>query len=108
MKKVTRQGDVALVPTSKVNGVKKENKVVAYGEISGHHHTLVGDAELIEAEGKMYVVTGKGKAYLAHLKESDMQMADHHPVELEPETTYEVVLQNQFNPYSKLMERVAD
>jgi hypothetical protein len=105
---VLRQGDVALMPTSKIKGIKKENNVVAYGEVSGHHHVAVGDCALIEANGNMYVITGKGKSFLAHLKEGDMTMADHHPIELEPETTYEVRIQNQYNPYSKLMERVLD
>jgi len=105
---IIRQGDVALIPTNKIEGLKKENKTVAYGEKSGHHHICVGDAELIEVEGKMFVSTGSGKSFLAHLKEGDMTMADHHPVELTPNTTYEVRIQNQYNPYTKLMEQVQD
>lgn len=106
---IKRQGDVALIPTTiKPNGNKDPKRVVAYGEISGHHHVVVGDAELIVSDGKMFVVTGKGKAALAHLKESDFSMADHHPVELAPDTTYEVVTQNQYNPLTKLMEKNLD
>lgn len=107
-KAIIRQGDVALIPANIIKGNKKENNVVAYGEISNHHHVAVGDCELVEQNGKIYVVTGKGRSFLAHLKEGDMTMADHHPIELEPKSAYEVVIQNQYNPYTRLMERVLD
>jgi hypothetical protein len=106
---IKRQGDVALIPTKiSVKGQTDEKRVVAYGEVSGHHHVLVGDAKLITSDGRMYVVAGPKDSYLAHLNESDFAKADHHPVKLEPNTTYEVRLQNQYNPLTKLMEKNAD
>ena len=103
-----RQGDVMLIPTKKVSGATERSKTVALGEHSGHHHIVVGDARVVEKNGRMYVETGNDKAFLAHLVEGSMTKADHEPVELAPNTSYEVRIQNQYNPLSKLMEQVID
>lgn len=107
-----RQGDVLL---KKVEGVvipadapKKADKAVAYGEASGHAHIATGiDTHVFEWEGKMYVSVGGDGGMLEHLHLPTGRKADHNPLILE-KGVYEVVLQNQFNPFSKLMERVID
>lgn len=106
-----RQGDVLLKPVSvsiPVNAPKKADSAVAYGEHSGHAHVATGvDTHVFEWEGKMYVSVGSDGGLLEHLHLPTGRKADHNPLILE-KGVYEVVLQNQFNPFSKLMERVID
>lgn len=105
-----RQGDVLLrkVESHKIeNWIKKEDKCVAYGEHSGHAHVATGDCDVFEIEGNMYVVVGNDGGKLEHLHLPTKSKADHDLLTLS-EGVYEVILQNQYNPYSRLMERVID
>lgn len=86
------------------------------GEQSGHMHVLTGDVELFEFEGRTFAVVGSDGARLQHVHESsfrgyasvrEQQKADHHSHVL-PEGTYEFHIQNAYNPYKKLMEKVID
>ena len=104
------QGDVALKPVAMPTGERKESKtgkILAFGEVSGHHHIITGTADVFEVEGKTYVLANGDGASLEHLTPTK-QKADHNPIMLERNTCYEVILQNNYNPYSKLMERVSD
>ena len=115
-----RQGDVYLHTTSIPKNAKKiENRIIARGEWSDHSHVITGDADIYEDEnGKMYVSVGKKGAKLQHTLESqlpknlssnnDLRVADHKIIELEPNTVFEVNIQNEYNPYSKLFEQVRD
>lgn len=114
------QGDVIGQSISKLpdNVLKIINKPLALGEVSGHQHVLTGDVELYEIEGRMYAVVGKDGARLQHIHESvmteqawtstrELQKADHNS-HLLPEGIYSFHIQQQYNPYSKLMEQVID
>lgn len=106
-----RQGDVMLKKVQEIipdSATKKQDAAVAYGEHSGHAHVATKGAEVFEIEGKMYVVTGRDGGELEHLHLPTNRKADHEPLYLLPNTVYEVILQNQFNPFQRLMERVAD
>lgn len=94
------------------------NKPIAYGEHSGHQHILTGNVEMFEFEGKIYTVVGSDGARLQHIHESNMtdsawtktdelKKADHGS-HLLPEGVYEFHIQNAYNPYSRLMEKVID
>ena len=114
------QGDVQgrSLSTLPRGAVKISNKPIAYGEHSGHQHVLTGDVELFEFEGKTFAVVGSDGARLQHVHESsitkkdynstkELQKADHHSLLL-PEGVYEFFIQNAYNPYKKLMEKVID
>lgn len=114
------QGDVQGFTVNKIPaGAKKiAHRPIAYGEHSGHQHCLTGDCELFEHEGKIYASVGSDGAVLQHVHESNfsvkdwtkttpLKVADHNPVKLE-EGVYEFFIQNAYNPYSKLMEKVLD
>ncbi len=121
MKKVTgMQGDVQFkqIETLPKEAKKVSNKPIAYGEHSGHQHILTGDVEMFEVDGKMIAVVGSDGARLQHIHESKMtttawtstkeiEKADHNSHLLE-KGIYEFYIQNAFNPYSKLMEKVID
>ena len=63
-----RQGDVALIGIKEIpEGEKiKVSNTLAYGEVSGHHHTLYGDVEALCLENQTYVKVGSGGAELRH------------------------------------------
>lgn len=114
------QGDVQFKQITKLPaGAKKvSNRPIAYGEHSGHQHVLTGDVEMFEIEGKLVAVVRSDGARLQHIHESKMtttawtstreiEKADHNP-HLLPQGVYEFYIQNAYNPYTKLMEKVMD
>lgn len=114
MKKLEIQGDVALRPAMLPSGAKKiENRPLALGEVSGHAHVVVpiektSAVDLFEFDGKTYVVTGGDGGQLRHVILKTGEQADHKPVILEPNTCYEVILQNEYNPEEDAFVRVLD
>lgn len=114
------QGDVQFGQIKSIpdNAVKIDHKPLAYGEVSGHQHCITGDVELFELDGKIFACVGKDGAVLQHIHESNfsekcwtskqiIKEADHKPLVI-PEGVYEFFIQNAFNPYSKLFEKVVD
>lgn len=113
------QGDVQFKSIGGLpKGAKKINhKPIALGEHSGHEHVVTGDVELFELNGKVYAAVGSDGAMLQHVHESNfggnyktkktLPMADHKALKLEP-GVYEFFIQNSYNPYAKLMEKVID
>ena len=115
------QGDVqfATLKSLPKGAVKIKNRPIAYGEISGHCHVLTGDVDLFEIEGRIIAVIGHDGARLQHIHESkltkkswvttkEIEKADHHSHLLTPDTIVEFWIQNNYNPYKKLMEVVKD
>jgi len=114
------QGDVQFKEIAKLpkEANKVENRPIAFGEISGHCHALTGNVEMFEVDGKLIAVVGRDGARLQHVHESklnpkvwksteELQIADHKS-HLLPEGIYEFYIQNAYNPYLKLMEKVTD
>ena len=112
------QGDViGMSLPSLPQGAKKiEHKPIALGEHSGHQHVITGDVELFEIEGRVVAVVGSDGAFLQHIHESNftrwdtkelLPKADHAPIVLK-EGVYGLYIQNEYNPYSKIMEKVLD
>lgn len=114
------QGDVQFKSISSIpsNAKKISNKPIALGEHSGHMHVLTGDVELFEVDGKIIASVGGDGARLQHCHETnfkekcwisteEIQIADHKS-HLLPKGVYEFWIQNQYNPYLKLMEKVID
>jgi hypothetical protein len=114
------QGDVqfSTIDSIPANAKKVVNKPIALGEHSGHMHVLTGDVQMFEVGGRIICAVGSDGARLQHVHESnfthaswtkteEIQKADHNS-HLLPEGNYEFWIQNSYNPYSKLMERVID
>lgn len=113
------QGDVQFKTTTLPKEAKRvNNRPIAYGEHSGHQHVLTGDVEMFEHEGNLFACVGSDGARLQHIRESRMtekawvsvveiEKADHNSILL-PDGVYEFWIQNAYNPYSKLMEKVID
>jgi len=114
------QGDVQFATINAIPKAAKkiQNKPIALGEQSGHMHVLTGDVELFECDGRIIAAVGSDGARLQHCHESnfsepcwgsteEIQVADHKS-HLLPTGNYEFWIQNAYNPYSKLMEKVID
>ena len=108
------QGDVALRPTNLPQGAKLiQNRPLALGEVSGHAHVITSNKDnpthqLFEYKGKTFVVVGGDGASLEHVKLHTGLKADHNPIVLAPNTIYEVILQNEYNPEAEAFQRVLD
>lgn len=105
-----RQGDVLLekVDSLPTTATPVGHNTVAKGEKSNHHHLATGDTLLYEdtKTGTSYlVVNTEGK--LEHINVITNLMAEHNPIVLE-KGVYEVVHQREYNPYTKLAQRVRD
>lgn len=114
------QGDVIFSNIESIpkNANKIPNRPIALGEHSGHMHVLTGDVELFEIDGRIIASIGNDGARLQHIHENnfnpklwktteELKMADHKS-HLLPKGLYEFWIQNSYNPYSKLMEKVID
>lgn len=111
--KIEVQGDVALrQSTLPAGAVKIAKRPLALSEVSGHAHVVKSDLDsgfdLFEFEGTTFVSTGSDGASLHHIKIETGSIADHDPIVLAPNTVYEVILQNEYNPESEAFERVLD
>ena len=76
-----RQGDILLVKVDRVpEGETKtvRDYVIAYGEASGHSHTLKGDSEVTKTEeGKVYLSISK-PGIVTHQTHGDHELSAGH------------------------------
>lgn len=89
-----RQGDVlfkrvAAIPTG--DRKKRDNGVIAYGEVTGHTHAVADleAAEVLEIGPGLYVHVGENGVSIQH--------QEHGPIEL-PAGDYEVTIQREYSP----------
>lgn len=108
------QGDVALRPATLPTTIRRiERAPLALGEVSGHAHVIDAPADNYqlfrdEKTGKTFVAIGSDGAQLRHVRLKTGKQADHHPIVLPPNTCFEVILQNEYNPEADAMQRVHD
>lgn len=114
------QGDVIACTIEKLPewAVEVKNKPIALGERHGHAHIVTGDVKRFDAKGRILFMVMKMGAMLQHVKLDEVQsgdwdsvkplpVADHGHIRLAP-GIYEFFIQNEYNPYKKLMEKVRD
>lgn len=106
-----RQGDVFLVPLKgkeladfkKAEAAKKleakKDRIVAYGEVTGHHHILNEEADVLVNEKGEIFVRAKDGTLLEHLDGAGAE-ADHKSIAVEPDV-YKAVIQKEYQPGHK-------
>jgi len=120
MKIYARHGDIPVYRIdndSTTKGTEVKKLIVAEGEVTGHHHEVIpfkgGKVEVLDADEQVdklldeinrdskdsTIVRVTGKAGLVH--------QEHGTIEL-PEGTYVFTRQIQYDPFSKIIERVRD
>jgi len=92
---------------------KVANNIIARGEVSGHSHIAVGDVEVMEQDGEIYLDV-KGEAAIKHLLEEvfvkegrEVWTEEHADIKLEP-GVYKYVPQVEFDPYEQIIKKVRD
>ena len=93
------QGDVLLTPVPSLpeGAVKVNTCTLAYGEVTGHHHTLT-QGDVYTLNGKMWVVAPDG---------TELQHQEHGVI-VYPPGVYEVDIQVEVDPFTGLERRVQD
>lgn len=116
-KNILIQGDVMLRRVKRPETLKpagEGSEVLALGETSGHGHVLENCEVFIGADDARYVIPmnkSGTEARLLHKHLTSDQPADHRelilPI-LEENEAFLVVIQNEYNPFEKLMAQVID
>lgn len=102
-----RQGDVLLVPVDQIPADAKPRKgkdrlILARGEVTGHHHSLVA-----ERGGEIDVLETKAGEVFARIMAAPAREVhqEHAAIEVPP-GNYQVVIQREYHPQE--IRRVAD
>lgn len=105
--KLYRQGDVLLIPTDKAfpKGAKPApldggRVILAYGEVTGHCHEVIGDVEFLAAD-----LDEMADRFLRVEKEASVVHDEHTTIRL-PAGDYVVRRQREYTP--EAIVRVAD
>lgn len=87
MVRMFRQGDLLIKEIKSVPQEAKisADKVLAYGEATGHKHQIVGQMQVFRDGNRQFL---EGNGQLVH--------EEHGPLELEG--TYEVIRQREYSP----------
>ena len=100
--KYYQQGDVLIkeVKTIPNNSKKKNDKTLAIGEATGHHHTITeGEAELYEHEGTLFLKVNSETATLTH--------QEHKTIEI-PQGEYEIGIVREYSHFDEEVRNVKD
>lgn len=93
MKKVEmyRQGDILLKKIEKIDGKKvcEEQKILAYGEVTGHKHVLKG-------KGVKFFETEDGQVQVQVEQTAQLMHEEHHQIDIE-QGNYLIVQQREFD-----------
>jgi hypothetical protein len=75
------QGDVSIVPVSEFpnDAQPTKNRIVAYGEATGHHHSIRGNVDMRETgEAFYFTVVGEEPVVITHIG------GEHEDIEILP------------------------
>lgn len=101
--KLYRHGDLLIKEISKLpdNLKKLDNTTLAYGEVTGHHHTITKQpwVTVYQNDGGIKFVQLDEKAELTH--------QEHKTIEIE-KGLYEVIIEKEFDPWSEEINKVKD
>ena len=87
---IYRHGDVIIRQVDEIKGTKRDNLVLAEGEVTGHAHRIIGgEAALYEFNEELYLEIQSKRAILTH--------EEHKALEL-PKGKYEIVIQREYQP----------
>lgn len=121
--KTFRQGDVYI---RKIDGLPdglkpKKDSAVAYGEVTGHAHTVIGDAEVMEDDkGNVFLKVNKDLCTMYHgtqeqIRRQQMDIAtydfvteDNHKPHVLTEGCYQIVRQTEYDPYEGVVRQQRD
>ena|SRR5258708_29180588 len=99
---IIRQGDVLLkqIKTIPTNAKKLKDKVLAYGEVTGHSHRFEDPENIDRYEYE-------GKTYLQVYNPTPLIHEEHNPLII-PVGDYEQIQEREYNYIEESMKKVVD
>lgn len=96
-----RHGDVDIKQIDALpdNLKKIDSKTLAYGEQTGHHHTLVGNAEVYE--------DNLGNKWFVANEDCAITHEEHKTIEIK-KGYYQVKIEREFDPFEEAVKQVVD
>lgn len=103
--KPIRHGDVILRPVTAAQGKKEEvdEYTLAYGEVTGHHHTLYP-----LTEGALLMLYKDGDKRFLDLAEPWALRHQEHREIVVPPGLYEIGIEREYDPFERMMRKVVD
>ena len=100
---IYRQGDFLFKGIAKLpNNLKKQNnKIVGYGEMTGHTHRFEGN-QVVDI-----LLANDGLRYLNVLEPATIIHEEHDPIIILP-GSYEIINEREYNYADKEMQKVVD
>jgi len=87
--RILRQGDILLKEIKQIpKGLKKKDNILAYGEVTGHKHKLVGNARVL--------IDNNGRQFIDVVESSDLQHEEHHNLVVDI-GKYEIIQQREYD-----------
>lgn len=107
-----RHGDVGIFPVDPklaeevraLTGEYKKELTLALGEATGHHHTLY---QAITGKPSVRLVELNGRRFIDVGVEYFLRHQEHHEQRIAP-GVYEIVMENEYDPFEKAMKKVVD
>lgn len=97
---LVRHGDLLLKPIDSIPKDAKltDSKILAYGESTGHIHEIKGNAQILVTQDQKFVNV---------LEQSMITHQEHKTVQLE-QGMYELINEQEFDPFAGIIQRVRD
>ena len=93
---------------------ERKNRIIARGEVSGHSHIITGECVIERIKNKVVITAGKNCA-IKHLLElpyvnegKEIWTREHKDISLKEGNRYKYVQQQEYDPYSKLIQQIRD
>lgn len=113
-----RQGDVLLVPVEKLPEgkiTKHTELTLAFGEATGHHHTLYPaphgliafETENFPCHDSIEEVIINGKRFIKLDTEWLLRHQEHKELRIPP-ATYEIIIEREYDPFEEVLKKVVD
>lgn len=105
--KTFRQGDILFIEETNENKEGLElckDKIVAHGEITGHHHSFSSDSQVL-----LYKKSGMENPELMEIQQDNAVLShqEHLPLVI-PKGLYRIKREQEYNPFTKQLNKVKD
>lgn len=101
-----RHGDISFTPVEKAEGkeiVASNKYIVAYGEVTGHTHTLTTRSK----SGIRVFQNEKGERFIDITGKASLKHQEHNELQIE-QGIYKVGLEREYDYFGEMMKTVVD